>query len=125
MSEIIRNIAEVAFGVLFIIASIFHFSYTLRHGREIYGSFAAKAWLNPYRELILKIIIPHAAPFTVLLIAFQLSIGLMLLARGGLTEPALIAGAVFSLAIIPASNFRGVLANLMLAVILVLLVLAN
>jgi len=125
LPEIIRNVVEIGFGVLFIVAAIFHLSYTLRYGKEIYGSFATNAWLNSYRELIRKIIIPHAVPFTVLLIAFQVSIGLMLLTKRGLTEPALIAGAVFSLVIIPASNVRGVMANLILAAILILLVLTN
>ena len=125
MADIIRNVAEIGFGVLFIVGAIFHLSYTLRHGREIYEGFAANAWFNPYRELIRNVIIPRATYFTVLLISFQASIGLILLTGGSLIKPALIAGAVFSLVIIPASNVRGTMASLILAVILILLILAN
>jgi len=125
LPEIISNVAEIGFGVLFIVGAIFHLSYTLRHGTETYEGFAANAWLSPYRELIRNVIIPRATSFTVLLISFQASIGLMLLTRGSLVKPALIAGALFSLVIVPASNVRGTMANLILAAVLILLVLSN
>lgn len=125
MPEIIRNVAEIGFGVLFIIGAVFHYSYTLRHGREIYKRFATNAWFNEYRKLIQNSIIPHATYFTVFLIFFQASIGLMLLTRGNLVVPALIAGALFSIFIIPASNVRGAIANLILLVVLIFLILSN
>ena len=125
MPEVIRNVAEIGFGILFIIGAIFHSSYTLRHGREIYEGFATNAWFNHYRKLIQNGIIPRAKYFTVLLIIFQASIGLMLLTRGSLVEPALIAGALFSLVIVPASNVRGAMASLILAAVPILLILAN
>ena len=125
MPEVIRNVAEIGFGVLFIIGAVFHSSYTLRHGREIYNRFATNAWFYHYRKLIQNGIIPNATYFTVLLIIFQASIGLMLLTRGILVEPALIAGALFSIVIVPASNIRGAMANLILAAVLILLILVN
>ena len=125
MLELIRNIAEIGFGVLFVAGAIFHLSYTLRHGGEVYQSMTSNTWLSPYQALMRTVIIPNARLTTVLLISFQASIGLMILTRGGLVEPALIAGALFSLLIIPASSFRGVVANLTLAIILLLLVLAG
>lgn len=117
------DIVEIGFGVLFIIGAIFHTLYTLRHGKALYGNFANNAWLDLYRTIIWKLVIPHTTVFTILLIIFQMSVGLMILTRGSLIEEGLFAGAAFSLAIIPASNTRGILANSGLAAVLVVLAL--
>ena len=122
---ILANIGEIGFGVLFLIAAIFNLSYTLRHGQEFYGSFAANAWFGPYKTLIRTVVIPHATVFTILLIALLASLALMILTRGSLVKPALIAGAVFSLAAVPASNLPGAIANLAMAALLALLALAH
>lgn len=123
--DILRNVGEIGFGILLLAGAIFNLAYTLRHSKEFYGSFAANAWFRPYRALIQRMVIPHAMLFTILLIAFQASVGLMLLTRGSLVNPALIAGAVFSLGVIPASNLVGAMANLGLGVALALLALTG
>jgi hypothetical protein len=119
------NIGEIGFGVLFLIAAVFNLSYTLRHSKEFYGSFSANAWLYPYKTLIRTLVIPHARVFTILLIALLASLALMILSRSSLVKPALIAGAVFSLAVVPASNLPGAIANLAMSGVLVLLALAH
>ena len=121
----LASIVEIGFGIFFLIGAIFNLSYTFRRGQEFYGSFAANAWIRPCRTLIRNVVIPHAKLFTILFIAFQITVGLMILTRGGLVTAGLIAGAVFSLAVIPASNLRGATANLILAVVLVLLALIH
>ena len=105
--------------------AIFNLSYTLRHGQEFYGSFAVNAWFGPYKTLIRTVVIPHATVFTILLIALLASLALMILTRGSVVKPALIAGAVFSLAAVPASNLPGAIANLAMALVLALLALAH
>ena len=89
------NIVEIGFGLLFLVGAIFSFSYILRHGAEFYGSFAASAWFGPSRKLVRSVVIPRAKLFTVLLIALQASVALMVFSRGSLVKPGLIAGAVF------------------------------
>jgi hypothetical protein len=123
--DIFRSIGEIGFGVFFLIGAIFNLTYTLRHGKEFYGGFAANAWFGPYRTLIQKVVIPHATLFTILLIAFQIVVCLMLLTRGSLVKPGLVAGAMFSVTVVPASNFRGAIANLIIAAALVLLALVH
>ena len=123
--DILVKIGEIGFGVLFLISAIFNASYTLRHGKEFYDNFATKAWFGPYRTLIRSIIIPHATLFTVLLIILLLTLALMILTRGSLVQPALIAGAAFGLAVVPASNIPGATANFLIAVTLTLLAIAH
>ena len=119
---IFRNIIEVGFGLLFLVGAIFNATYTLRHGEEFYGSFAASAWFRPARKLVRRVVIPHAKLFTVLLIVLQASIAFMILSRGSLVEAGLMAGAAFSLAAVPVSNVPGAIANFALAAILALFV---
>ena len=119
---IFRNIVEIGFGLLFLVGVIFNASYTLRHGEEFYGSFAASAWFRPARKLVRRVVIPHAKFFTVLLIVVQASIAFMILSRGSLVEAGLMAGAAFSLVAVPVCNVPGAIANFVLAAILALLV---
>ena len=117
-----RNIVEIGFGLLFLVGAIFNASYTLRHGEEFYGSFAASAWFRPARKLVRSLVMRHAKIFTSLLIVLQASIALMILSRGSLVEPGLIAGAAFSLAVVPVSSVPGAIAKFAMAAIQALLV---
>jgi uncharacterized membrane protein len=68
-------------------------------------------------KLVRDVVIPCVKLFTILLAAFQASIALMILSRGSLVQPGLIAGAAFSLAVISVSNVSGSIANFALAAI--------
>lgn len=116
-----RHFVEIGFGLLFLVGAVFNASYTLRHGEEFYGSFAASAWFHPARKLVRSVVIPQAKLFTILLIALQVSIAIMILSRGNLVQPGLIAGAMFSLVAASISNVPGAAANLTMAAILAFL----
>lgn len=115
--NLIRNLIEIGFGVLYLIGAIFNSLYTLRHGDEFYGSFADKAILAPSKQLIRKLVIPRARVFTILLIVFQLTVAFCILSRGALVKPGLMAGAVFSFAVVFVSNTPGAIANLVMSVV--------
>ena len=121
MDNLFRNVIEIGFGILYLMGAVFNFLYTLRHGDEFYGSFAEKAILASSRQLVRKMVIPHARFFTGLLIAFQLLVALSILSRGTLAEPGLIAGAVFCFGAILVSNTSGAAANLLMALVQTLL----
>jgi hypothetical protein len=110
-----KHIVEIGFGLLFLVGAIFNAGYTFQHGEEFYGSFAASAWFYPSRKLIRNVVIPQAKLFTILLIVLQGSIAIMILSRGNLVKPGLIAGVVFCLAAAFVSNVPGAIANLALA----------
>jgi hypothetical protein len=115
MSALVRNILEIGFGMLYLIGLIFNTLYTFRHGDEFYGSFARGAWLVPARQMILKIVIPHARIFTGLLIAFQVLEALSILSRGNFLALGLLAGGMFCIIAAFVSNTTGAIANLILA----------
>lgn len=117
INNLLRNMLEVGFGVLYLVGAIFNSLYTLRHGDEFFGSFADKAILAPSRQLVQKVVIPHARVFTVLLIVFQLTVALCILGRGMFAGPGLIAGAVFCFAVVFVSNTAGSIANLVMAIV--------
>ncbi len=107
----------MAVGVLFVIGAIFNTSYTLRHSRAFYGEFADGAWLSPARSLTNELIVPNGVIFTVVLIGFQLSIGIAILTRGGAVEPALVIGGSFACLVALFSSPGGTVGNLALAAI--------
>ncbi len=117
MELIIRNLIEIGFGVLYLIGAIFNSLYTLRHGDEFYGSFADKAIFTPTKYLIQIVVIPHAKLFTILLIIFQAIVAFCILSRGALVSPGLIAGAIFSFAVVFVSNASGAIANLVMSIV--------
>jgi hypothetical protein len=121
MTSIVRTIAEVGLGLLFLVGAVFNASYTLRHGDEFYGSFAANAWLPSARTFMRRVVIPRATVITAMLILLQVCIAALILARGDLARVGLIAGAVFSLAAALVSSRGGAIANLCLAGVLALL----
>ncbi len=117
VTNLFQNLIEIGFGVLYLIGAIFNSLYTLRHGDEFYGSFADKAILAPAKRLIQKVVIPHARLFTILLIIFELVVAFCILSRGALVRPGLIAGAIFSFAVVFVSNASGVIAGLVMFVV--------
>lgn len=109
------SVAEVGFGVLFLVGAGFNTIYTSRHGDEFYGSFAASAWLRPARNLIERFVIPNAFAVTAVIVMYQLAVALMILLRGELVQPGLWAGAGFALMGAAVSSPGGAVANLALA----------
>jgi uncharacterized membrane protein YphA (DoxX/SURF4 family) len=123
ISNLLRNIIEVGFGVLYVMGAIFNSLYTLRHGDEFYGSFADKALLVSSTQLIREVIIPHARLFAILFIIFQVVVAVCILSRGTLVRPGLIAGAIFSLVVVFVSNTYGAIANLIMCIVQIYLAL--
>ena len=74
---------------------------TLRHPESLRGV-ADIALFDVYRTFVTAVVLPHAAAFTAVLIAFHLAAALALLARGRVVTFALVAVLVFLLALIPA-----------------------
>ena len=123
--DLLRNIIEIGFGLLYLIGAIFNSLYTWRHGNEFYGSFADHAVLVPARQFVRKLVIPRQRLFTGMLIVFQLLVATSILSRGNLVEPGLIAGAVFCFSAALVSNTPGAAANLLMALVQMFLALRH
>lgn len=115
----LSTIAEIGYGILFLVGAIFNASYTSTHGDEFYGAVANGAFMPGARRLVEKFVIPNATLFTVLVVVFQTAVATMILLRGDLVQRALLAGA--ALVAVFASSSAGAFGNLALAVGLLLL----
>jgi hypothetical protein len=115
MNEIIRNLLEIGFGLIYLIGAIFNSLYTLKHGDEFYGSFARGAWFPPSRRFVQTVVIPRSRVFTFLLIVFQVLVAFAVLSRGTFVVYGLIAGTVFCLGVVFVANPAGAIANLLMA----------
>lgn len=114
---VLRSVAEIAVGVVFAAGAVFNSVYTLRHSAEFYADFADGAWLSPAERFIRRLVIPHGALFTVLLIVFQTGVAIAILTRGELVVAALLVGGAFALVVALFSSPGGTAGNLVLAVI--------
>jgi hypothetical protein len=94
ISESIRNLIEIGFGLAYLFGGIANFLYLRRHG---FGRIADRAWLPPSRRFIQSVVIPHSTFFTVLLFIFQELVAIAILSRGPFVVYGLVAGAIFSL----------------------------
>jgi hypothetical protein len=116
--DMLRSAAEIGFGVLFVAGAVFNATYTMTHGTEFYHSLADGAWMPPARWMIENAVIPNATAVTVVFVLFEATVAVMILLRGDLVQPALIAGGGFALVGAAASSPGGTVANLAMAVAL-------
>jgi hypothetical protein len=110
-----RTIAEVAMGVVYLVGASFNSFWTLGHTDEFYESFVEGAWLRPARTLLSDVVVPNARLITILVIVFQVIVGILIISRGDLVKLALIVGGTFALAVAVVSSPGGTIGNLLLA----------
>ncbi len=119
--SMLRTVVEVGFGVLFAAGAVFNATYTMTHGTEFYRGFADGAWLAPARWMIEKVVIPNATVVTVVVVLYGAAVAIMILSRGDLVQPGLVAGGGFALVGAAASSPGGTVANLAMAAVLFIL----
>jgi hypothetical protein len=113
----LQAVAEIAIGVVFAAGAVFNTVYTLRNSTNFYEDFADGAWFAPAESFIRAVVIPNGALFTLLVIAFQATIAIVIFTRGDLVTAALFAGGTFALGVAFFSSPAGTGSNLALAAI--------
>lgn len=111
------SVLEILVGVLYLMGAGFNALYTLRHSEQFYTDFVEEAWLRPARRWTERVIVPNGVPFTVLLILFQVVVGVSILTRGAAVTPALVVGGVFAALVAVFSSPGGAAGNLVLAAV--------
>lgn len=101
---------RILLAAVFLGGAAYNTLVTLRDPESLRG-FAELAMLDVLQLLILEWVMPYATLFVGLLIAFEASVGVLLLLRGRRVRLALIAAAVFFIALVPVVREYG-LANL-------------
>jgi hypothetical protein len=112
-----RTILEIGLGVIYMFGAGFNFAYTRKHEQKFYTGFAERTWFAPAGWFIQKFVIPNPRIFTVMLVLFQLFVGIALLSQGPYVGLGLIAGVAFCMYAVFVSNVPGAIANLVLAVL--------
>ena len=121
ITPLIRNIFEIGFGILLLIGAIFNTVYTFRNGEEFYSSFVEKALLPPARKVVEKVVMPRDRIFTALMIIVQVIAAVSILSRGSLAGPGLMIGGVFAFGAAWVSSAGGMIANLIMAAVMLFL----
>jgi hypothetical protein len=92
----VASVGRLAFGVMFAGGSAIHVAIVVT-GTETYRHFADTSFIPFVKQAWLSVFMPHAALFGLLLAAFELAVGLLILAGGRKTTLGLVAALAFHL----------------------------
>jgi hypothetical protein len=97
------NILRFIFGIIYLGGAIANITLTALNSPQSYYSFADAALIPFYRQAWEILVIPNILLFIVLLIIFELFLGLLFITRRRLLKIALALGAIFCLGTVPFS----------------------
>jgi hypothetical protein len=104
-----RDAARVAFAGFFFAMAAVNATVTLPNTTEFYKGFAELSWPG-FDWLVRDLVQPLGVPFTLLLIAFELTIALLVLSKGRRARLGLLAAVAFMVGLAPFTSWYG-LAN--------------
>ena len=92
----VARVGRLAFGVMFAGGAAVHVAIVVT-GTETYRHFADTAFIPFVKQAWVSVFMPHAALLGLLLAAFELAVGLLILAGGPKTRLGLLAAVAFHL----------------------------
>ena len=110
------NIARIIFGIIYLLGATANITLTVIYGPEIYRGFADVSFFPWYREAWIAIATPNITLIIILLIAFEISLGLLFIIKTKYLKIALILGILFCLASMP-TMVQAIYTNFPLALI--------
>ena len=110
------NIARYIFGTIYLLGAVFNIFIIATMGLQAYVGFADETFFPWYREAWMAIAAPNIILIVVLLIAFEICLGLLFILKRKYLKIALILGIIFCLASMP-TMFEAIFTNLPLALI--------
>jgi hypothetical protein len=113
-------IGRIAWGLFFFASGIFNALMTLPNP-ELYRVFSTLTFFPFYRRLLLEVALPNAYVISGLVVAFELAVGVMILARGRWVRWGLIGTGAWTLFVTPAMGWYTIWSPLLLAIPLLLL----
>ena len=114
------NVARIIFGIIFLLGAVANIMLVLINGPQSYVGFAEASFFPWYRETWMAIAAPNITLIVVLLIIFEISLGLLFIIRRRYLKIALILGILFCLASMPVM-IEAIYTNLPIALILAFL----
>jgi hypothetical protein len=90
-----RNAARIAFGGFFLAMATYNSTVVLPNAAESYTNIANNLAWPGFDWLLLHLVVPAAAPLTVLLIAFEVAVAVLVLSKGRRARVGLLAAIAF------------------------------
>jgi len=110
------NIARIIFGIIYLLGAGFNIFIVATQGWQTYIGFADETFFPWYREAWMSIAAPNITLIVILLIVFEISLGLLFILKRRYLKIALILGILFCLASMP-TMVEAIYTNLPLALI--------
>jgi hypothetical protein len=110
------NIARFIFGTIYLLGAIANITLVTINGSQSYIGFADDTFFPWYREAWMAVAAPNITLIVILLIAFEISLGLLFIIKRKYLKIALILGTLFCLASMP-TMVEAIYTNLPLALI--------
>ena len=110
------NVARIIFGIIYLLGAGFNITLIVTQGWQIYIGFADETFFPFYREAWMVIAAPNSTLIVILLMAFEISLGLLFIIKRKYLKLALILGILFCLASMP-TMVQAIYTNLPLALI--------
>jgi len=110
------NIARIGFGIIYLLGAIANITLVTINGSQSYIGFADVTFFPWYREAWMAVAAPNITLIVVLLIAFEVSLGLLFIIKRKYLKIALILGILFCLASMP-TMVQAIYTNLTLTLI--------
>ena len=110
------NIARIIFGIIYLLGAAFNSFIVATQGWQTYIGFADTTFFPWYREVWMNIAAPNIILIVILLIVFEISLGLLFIVKRKYLKMALILGTLFCLVSMP-TMIEAIYTNLPLALI--------
>jgi hypothetical protein len=110
------NIARIIFGIIYLLGAIANITLVTINGVQSYIGFADASFFPWYREAWMAVAAPNITLIVVLLIAFEICLGLLFIIRRKYLKIALLLGILFCLASMP-TMVEAIYTNLSLTLI--------
>jgi hypothetical protein len=110
------NIARFIFGIIYLLGAVANIALVTINGAQSYIGFADATFFPWYREAWMAVAAPNITLIVVLLIAFEIGLGLLFIIKRKYLRIALILGILFCLASMP-TMVQAIYTNLSLALI--------
>jgi hypothetical protein len=96
-----RNAARIGFGGFFLAMATYNTTVILPNAAESYTNIANELAWPGFDWLMLHLVVPAAVPFTVLLIAFEVAVAVLVLSKGRRVRIGLLAAIAFMIGLAP------------------------
>jgi hypothetical protein len=115
-----RNAARLGFGGFFLVMATYNATVTLPNAAASYTNIADELAWPGFDWLLVHLVVPAAVPFTMLLIAFEVGVAVLVLSKGRRVRLGLLAAVAFMIGLAPLMSWYE-LANVPLVALALLL----